>query len=298
MHERVVETLDRRWQQAGVCRGRRRGAATAPPAGRCGRDPTPVGSSAGGTAVAARRHRIRPGAACAPGPGSVRRPAPDGCSQFAFRQLTQRGSDADSGRRVRRNRRRDNGRAPPVRSTAASTQQFPAARIGSRSPGTGWRPRADVDRPSRSAPRCPRPSRPVRPPRRRSAAAGVVEKRGQREHHRRPQRVGDRVEVADLQPTARPHRRKQRGEVVIQVGGGGPSPGQRRAAVGPVRERHPVEDRLRFILIGVVDQHHRCVQRVARPVRGRIVSRWRRGSARNAPNPDRPTPAAGSTAIR
>ena len=188
-----------------VCRGGRRGAATAPPAGRCGRGPTPVGSSTGGTAGATRRHRIRPGAACVAWPGSIRRPAPDGCSQFAFRQYSTARPDAVRGPRFRRTRRRDTDRAPPLRSTVPSTPQFPAARIGSRSPGTDWRPRTDDGHPGRSAPRCPRPSRPVRPPRRPRPPPFVIEKRRQREHDSRPQRVGYRVQVADLQPAPRPH---------------------------------------------------------------------------------------------
>ena len=62
--------------RAAACRagrGCRRAAATAPPAGRCGRGPRPAGSSTGRTGAAVRRRRSRRAAACVRAPGSARR---------------------------------------------------------------------------------------------------------------------------------------------------------------------------------------------------------------------------------
>ena len=97
----------------------------------------------------------------------------------------------------------------------------------------------------------------------------VVEQGGQGEHHRGPDRVGHAVEVAHLQESAGPHRREQRGQVVVQIGDRRSAVAEQHPPVGPVRERHPLRDRRR---IGVVHQHDRRAQRVAGPVTGRVVA--------------------------
>ena len=97
----------------------------------------------------------------------------------------------------------------------------------------------------------------------------VVEQGDEHEHDSRPQRVGHAVEVADLQPAPRPHRREQRGQVVVEVGDRGLTPREAGLPVDPVRERDVARDGLRG---RAVHQHHRRPQRVPRPVAGRVVA--------------------------
>lgn len=137
-------------------------------------------------------------------------------------------------------------------------------------------------------------------PGRQAGGDRVVEQRDQSEHHGGPQGVRHAVQVADLQPLPRAHRREQRGQVVLQVGDSGPAAAQQHPPVHPVGERHPARDRL-----GVrgVHQHHRGLERVARPVGARVVAASAQdgAAARRVHPPPHPLPAghpAGEIAVQ
>src|ERR1700727_2556783 len=74
--------------------GHHRATATALPADRCARGPTPAGSSTGRTDDGVRRHRSRPAAACAYAPAPDRPLAVPAESQAPLRQLRHGGRDA------------------------------------------------------------------------------------------------------------------------------------------------------------------------------------------------------------
>ena len=124
----------------------------------------------------------------------------------------------------------------------------------------------------------------------------VVEQRAKREHDSRPQRVGHAVQVADLEPAPGPHRRKQRGQVVVQVGRGGAAAG--RAATRPSAQSANGTQSSTGCGSGSCARASRVPSARSAPSRWPDRRRWRPGSGRSARNPDGPTPAAGSTASR
>ena len=77
-----------------------------------------------------------------------------------------------------------------------------------------------------------------------------------------PPRARERVDHAELEPAAWPHRREQRAEVVLEVVGGGPA--QRVSVLDPIGEREAGRDR---DVVGgaATHQHHVGVECVARP---------------------------------
>ena len=104
----------------------------------------------------------------------------------------------------------------------------------------------------------------------------VVEQRDRDRGERRPPPVGHRVEAAQLEVAARPDGREQRGQVVVEVGHRRPAP-ERCPATQPLGEGNPLGDGQQPV--AVAHQHHRRVQGVRRPRRGRLPRRHRIAAA-------------------
>ena len=214
----------------GVDRRRPRAAATAPRSCRRARGPTPGATSApsaGGSAPRRRGSRssarataadafqlardvvLEPSGRWSRGRGRSsqlllldhRHDGRLGAVQDVVRRAAAR--DRRSGRRTRRPARAARRREPSA-GRPANTVGAARARSGSAKPcraaasqesATGARPRHGPRRARRSSRRVGERRRPGRP----------------------ASRVGERVEVAHLEPAAGPHRREQRGEVVVEV---------------------------------------------------------------------------------
>ena len=212
--------------------------------------PTDVGEvphqrahQAGRTGGTVRRRRSRPAAACAPGPGSSSR-----ASTLATCVKTRpspirltAGADSVLRPRGRRSRRPGCGPARPGRADAPSASLNSAgATLGSGLHALGPPLRAVAVRRARCARRGPTRWRRIRVASVAiSAATRIVEQGDEREHHGGPHVVGHAVEVADLEEAARPHRREQRGEVIVEVGLGRAATVEQRSCRRPSRRTAP-----------------------------------------------------------
>ena len=97
----------------------------------------------------------------------------------------------------------------------------------------------------------------------------VVHQRGRHRGDGRPPARRRHVQVAQLQVAAQPHRREQRGQVDVEVGGGRRAAAQPDRPAGPLLERH-ARGHGHDLVAPVPDEGDRGGQRVARPRRGRV----------------------------
>ena len=206
---------------------RARAPARAPRSDRCARGPNRAVTSAPTPDRAAGR---RAPARADPERAATRSPR----ARPTISGLRDHGQTPSGGVQPRSGRR--GGRRPGTgpgdvraRSTRRSRRESPAsapepAERGAR--GVEATHRGGAAARDRAARRGPRRSS-GRAPRRASTAAacgrhGVVEQRGGDRDRHRPPLLGERVDHAQLEPAARPHRREQRGEVVREVVDGRP----------------------------------------------------------------------------